>query len=88
MLPFAEVYYRAGDTVQANLIMKRVGQILAQNIDYYMSYDPSYRQYFQSDINTNMGMIRRISMIAKDNKQEKLAAEMDALFSTKLKSYK
>ncbi len=87
MLPFAEVYYRAGDTLKANEIMKRVSQILTQNIDYYMSYDPAYRQYFQSDINTNMGMLRRISMIAKDNKQTKLAAEMDALFNKKLKSY-
>ena len=87
MLPFAEVYYHAGDTVKANQIMRRVSQVLSQNVDYYMSYNPSYRQYFQNDINTNMGILRRISMIATDNRQVKLAAEMDSLFKRKLKSY-
>ena len=88
MLPCAEAYYKAGDTAQANKIMRRVSEILTQNLDYYMSYDPGYRQYFQGDINTNMGMIRRISLIATDNKQPKLAKEMDDLFNKRIKEYK
>ena len=51
-----------------------------------MSYDPAYRQYFQNDVNTNMGMLRRISVMATENKQAKLAAEMDSLFKKRLKS--
>ena len=69
-------------------MVNRLTLFFTQNLDYYMSYDPGYRQYFQSDINTNMGMIRRISMMAADNKQPKLAKEMDALFNKRLKSYK
>jgi hypothetical protein len=88
MLPFAEVYYKAGDADAANAIMRRVAQILSQNLDYYFSYDPSIRQYFENDISTTLGMLRRISMIAGENKQEALAKEMDNLFNTKLKSYK
>jgi hypothetical protein len=88
MLPFSEIYYRIGDTAKANRIMKRVAEIFSQNLDYYLSYPPDYRQYFQNDINNNFGMIRRISMIAKDFKQDKLVAEMDRLFTGKIKSYK
>ena len=87
VLPFAEIYYKAGDTATANQIMRRVGEIITQNIDYYMSYDPGYRQYFQSDVNTSLGMLRRISVMATDYKQTKLAAEMDSVFNKKLKTY-
>lgn len=87
MLPFAEVYYKAGDTVAANNIMRRVSQILAQNLDYYHAYSPAYRQYFENDVNTTMGMLRRISMMATDFKQDSLAKEMDELFNKKLKGY-
>ena len=87
MLPFSEIYYRTGDTAKANKIMARVGEIFGQNLDYYMSYPPNYRQYFQNDINTNFGMIRRIAMIARNNKQAKLAAKMDSLFNVKIKTY-
>jgi hypothetical protein len=68
--------------------MRRVARILVQNLDYYMSFDPGYRQYFQADVNTNMGMLRRISIIAADNKQPKLAKEMDELFNKRLKEYR
>jgi len=88
MLPFSEIYYRIGDTAKANRIMRRVAEIFSQNLDYYFSYPPDYRKYFQNDINNNFGMIRRISMIAKDFKQDKLVAEMDGLFTSKIKSYK
>ncbi len=86
MLPYADVYFKAGDTAKAIFLMRRVAQVFAQNLDYYMSYDPAYRQYFQNDVNTNMGMLRRISVMATENKQAKLAAEMDSLFKKRLKS--
>jgi hypothetical protein len=87
MLPYADIYYKAGDTAEANMIMNRVARIFTQNLDYYMSYNQGYRQYFQNDINTNMGMIRSISMMATDNKQARLAKEMDSLFNKRLKTY-
>jgi hypothetical protein len=87
MLPYAEVYYKTGDTAKANRIMARVGEIFSQNLDYYMSYPSGYRQYFQNDINTNLGMIRRISMIARDHHQDRLAAKMDTLFNRRIRVY-
>ena len=87
MLPYADIYYKAGDTAEANMIMNRVARIFTQNLDYFMSYSPDYRQYFQNDINLNMGMLRRISMMATDNKQARLAKEMDSLFNKRLKTY-
>ncbi|MEI7980560.1 MAG: DUF2723 domain-containing protein [Bacteroidota bacterium] len=85
MLPYAEFYYQAGATEKANQLMERVGQIYSDNLNYYFTYSTAYRQYFDQDIQTSLGIIRRISMLASENKQVKLAAKMDTLFNLKVK---
>jgi len=87
MIPYADVYYKAGATEKANKLVERVAEIYSQNLNYYYSYDARNKQYFEQDIQTALGMIRRLSIIAKENKQDKLAAKMDTLFNKKIKSY-
>lgn len=86
MLPYAELYYQAGATEKANKLMERIAAIYSQNLDYYYSFTGNYRQYFDQDIQTSLGILRRMSMVASENKQTKLAAKMDTLFNLKLKS--
>ena len=87
MLPFAEIYYKAGATDKANKLVERVSVIYSQNLDYYYAYSSQNRAYFQQDIQTSLGVLRRLSMLASENKQPALASKMDALFNTKLKSF-
>ena len=87
MLPYAEIYYKAGAPDKANKLIERVGQIYSQNLDYYKSFTPAYSQYFEQDVQTALGIIRRLSMVASENHQTQLAAKMDTLFNMKLKGY-
>jgi len=87
MLPYAEYYYQAGATEKANKLMERLGQMYSQNLDYYYSFPANYREYFDQDIQTALGMIRRMSMVASANQQTQLAAKMDSLFNLKVKSF-
>jgi hypothetical protein len=87
MLPFAEIYYKAGESEKANKLIDRVGQIYSQNLDYYYSFSPGYAQYFEQDVQTALGIIKRLSMVASENNQPKLAAKMDTLFNMKIKAF-
>jgi hypothetical protein len=87
MIPYAEIYYRAGATDKANKLVKRVVEVYSQNLDYYFSYDPKTRQAFDQDIQTALGMIRRCSMVATDHKQKELSTEIDTVFNMKLRLY-
>jgi tetratricopeptide (TPR) repeat protein len=87
ILPYAELYYKAGATDKANRLIERVAEITGQNLDYYYSFQGTNRQYFDQDIQTSLGMIRRMSMIASENKQAGLAGKIDTLFNMKLREY-
>ncbi len=87
MLPFAEIYYKAGATEKATKLMERVAKIYSDNLDYYYSFSPSHRQYFEQDVQTCLGIIKRISMMAAENKQTQLAAKIDTLFNLKIKTF-
>jgi hypothetical protein len=88
MLPFAEIYYKAGAKEKANKLIERVAEIYSQNLDYYYSFSPDYNQYFEQDVQTSLSIIKRLSMVASANEQPKLAAKMDTLFNMKIKLIK
>ena len=74
-------------TDKATKLVERVAEIYSQNLDYYYSYSPAHRQYFEQDVQTSLGIIKRMSMIAAENKQPKLAEKLDKLFNAKLKAF-
>ena len=87
VLPYAELYFKAGETQKATVLMERISQIYGQNLDYYMSFKGKFREYYQDEIQTALGMLKRMNSIASQNKQDKLAAKMDSLFNMKVKGY-
>ena len=86
-MPFAEMYYKVGETAKANKIMVRLSQIYAQNLDYYYTFKGKVRDYYTKDIEQALGILRRMNYIAQENKQAKLAADLDKLFQQELKKY-
>jgi tetratricopeptide (TPR) repeat protein len=86
-MPFAEMYYKAGETAKATKILKRIGQIYSQNLDYYYTFKGKIREYYSKDIEQALGILRRMNYIARDNNQPQLATEFDALFQKELKKY-
>jgi tetratricopeptide (TPR) repeat protein len=85
MLPYAEIYYKAGANAKADALLIRVAEIYTQNLDYYDSYSGKDQQYFEKDIQMALGMIKRISDLAAANKQTELAARMDSIFQARIK---
>jgi hypothetical protein len=86
-IPFAENYYKVGETAKANKIMVRISQIYSQNLDYYYMFKGKRRDYYSGDIEQALGVLRRMNYIAQENKQAKLAADLDRLFQQELKKY-
>ena len=86
-LPFAELYYKAGEPAKANKIMERIGQIYAQNLDYYYTFSGRWREYYSDDIEQALGVLRRTYNLARENNQPKLANNLDRLFHQELKKY-
>jgi tetratricopeptide (TPR) repeat protein len=86
-IPFAEMYYKTGQAEKANRMLERLCEIYGQNLDYYYTFKGKYRDYYKKDIEQALGMLRRMNYLAKENKQDKLAAEADSLFNQKLKLY-
>jgi tetratricopeptide (TPR) repeat protein len=87
MLPYAEIYYQAGATDKANKLITRVSEIYSQNLDYYRSFPPSFTQYFEQDVQTSLGVLKRLSMVASQYKQPELAGRVDTIFNQKLKYF-
>lgn len=87
MLPYVDTYFKAGATEKGTRLMERVAEIYSEDLDYYYSFSPAFRQYFEQDVQTALGIIKRMSMIAAENKQDRLAAKLDTLFNTKLKAF-
>jgi len=87
-LPFAEAYYKTGEIQKANKILERIGVIYSQNLDYYFSIKGNAREYYSSDVEQALGVLRRLNYIAKEYKQEKLAADLDGKFHEELKKYR
>lgn len=86
-MPFAENYFKLGENAKANKILDRIGRIYAQNLDYYFSIKGREKEYYTRDVEQALGVLKRINYIARENKQDKLAHDMDVLFQQELKKY-
>ena len=89
MMPFAEVYYRAGAIEKGNAIMKRLAEIYSDDIRYYLSLEPEFTDtYYSKDIQQAFAILQRLSQIAKENKQIDLAKSIDSTLYQQLEFYK
>ncbi|MDP4282290.1 MAG: DUF2723 domain-containing protein [Bacteroidota bacterium] len=86
-LPYAEEYYKAGRPDKANPLIDRLITVFNQNLNYYYSFDIKYREEFKDDIETNLGMLRRIAMVTTENHQPSLASKAESVFNRQLKRY-
>ena len=65
--------------------MEKIANIYSQDLDYYFSFAPDHRKYFEQDIQQGLGILKRISQVASECKQTQLAAKIEKIFQTKLK---
>lgn len=88
MVPFADVYYEAGAMAQGNAITERVFEIYSQNLDYYNRLNANLFKYYQKDYEQAIGIIQRLSMMAKMYKQNDLYNKIDSFIDQEMKNLK
>jgi hypothetical protein len=78
MVPFADIYYNAGEIEKGNAIVSRLIAIYADDLRYYKTVNAGFVQdHYTDDIDRNMRIMRSLSQMAKENGQNDLAAKAD-----------
>ena len=85
MTPYAELYYKLGAKEKANAIVGRLVDIYEQDLAYYSSYLPSYRDYFTNDVETALGTLRNLARLSGEYKQDSLSKHADSVFNMQMK---
>ncbi len=76
MLPLAEVYYLAGDTVRANNFVKTLADIYTGNLAYYASVNPKFSSFYEDDRMQAFAVMSRIWEYGRTYNQQPLLDEI------------
>ncbi|MCK9423012.1 MAG: DUF2723 domain-containing protein [Bacteroidales bacterium] len=79
-VPLVEGYYRIGETTRANEIATKLSKYSTEELAYLFSFPDSDLKGMEYSIQEALYSIQRLSIITKEEKQVKLAAETEATF--------
>ncbi|HRG59610.1 MAG TPA: DUF2723 domain-containing protein [Bacteroidia bacterium] len=80
MLPIAEVYYKLGMNKEANELLKDIANIYEEDLNYYFRFKGKMAESIDSEKQQAMAVMQRIGQVARMNKQETFAKELDERF--------
>jgi hypothetical protein len=80
MLPIAEVYYKLGMSNEANQLLKDIANIYEADLKYYFRFKGKLADNIDPDKQQAMAVMQRIGQVARMNKQEILAKDLDERF--------
>jgi hypothetical protein len=80
MLPIAEVYYKLGMSNEANQLLKDIANIYEEDLKYYFRFKGKLADNIDPDKQQAMAVMQRIGQVARMNKQETLAKDLDERF--------
>ncbi len=83
-IPFAEVYYEAGDTATANQIMRIIADNTKEEIAYFDRQTPSIAAYFDEQRQRAFTVLQRIGMMARLYEQRELQTYIDDFMRLRL----
>ncbi len=63
MIPYAETYQMAGDQAKTKAIADRVKAILMQDLDYYASFSPGFRNEWKNEIEAAQAGLGKLSSL-------------------------
>ena len=87
MLPVAEVYYKLGMNKEAETLLKDIAAIYEEDLTYYVRFKGKLAESIDTERQQAMAVMQRLGQVARMNKQEKLANELDARFKKLTTSY-
>lgn len=80
VLPIAESYYRLGMNNEANQLLKEVADIYENDLNYYFRFKGKLAENIETEKQQGMAVMQRIAQVARMNKQEELAKNIDERF--------
>ncbi len=81
MLPFGEVYYKAGAKEKSAEIMRTLFKVYSENAKYYASQKPKIARLYAKDQEQAMMVLRRLEQMAGEYKQDAVGNEIKAFFA-------
>ena len=79
-LPLIDLYYKLNKSEKAGNIAKRLAQLTEQDLGYYFRLTVDQRKLIEYDIRIGLQIMQQLTMIAKENKQDALAAKFEDSF--------
>jgi len=73
MLPVAETYLKAGSAEKGNRLLERLFQLYAEDLNYYFRFPGNRIAQFDYEMQQSLAVINRISQVAEQNNNQKLA---------------
>lgn len=73
LLPFAEVYYKAGETNKGNKLLEHLYGLYSEDLNYYFSFNPKQIPQFDFEMQQALAILNRVSIVAGENNNQKLA---------------
>lgn len=81
MVPLVDVYYRAGDTLKANNLLKTIAQVFGENLTFYSQVDPKFAANYKEDADEATMILARLFSLAKQNNQTELLKELQKSYT-------
>ena len=76
MIPWADMYYKAGALDKGNDLVKLLYEKYKEDLNYYMSLDDRFMQFYTDDIQESFAVMQRLSELANENGQKDLSDEI------------
>ncbi len=77
MIQFVDVYFRAGAFDKGNKLANRLMDIYQQNVDYYLSLNPQFRNNYDEDLNESYGFFNSMKQISDQYDQKDISQRVD-----------
>jgi len=83
MIEFVDVYYKAGAIEKGNKLANRLIQIYEQNVDYFSSLNPEFRNQYSEDMNMAFSFFDYLKQIATQHNQNSIVQHINKYLSSK-----
>jgi len=76
-LTWGELYYRSGAMEKGDSVMTLVAKRYSDDIDYYMSLEGNFANYYNNDLQQSLAVLQRVAQIAKQYKRDELSTKIE-----------
>jgi len=80
MLPWVEVYFKAGSNERGAELTRTLMNRYLDDLHYYNRLEKRFTVYYERNIQESMAVLQRLAQMAEQYKQEDLAKELEEAF--------